>query len=279
VNIQEDRIPIHASRNQRSERKLDRTGSVNQYSLDDNLSTTTTGATTTLHYLFPLPSPQTRTGCWGTFPTPTGEHVERHFRQFEGGNGSLTVPVVDPLSLLAPDDVVIIMKIDTEGAELDIMHALLPALKAGRILNLMVELNKGVHNPATGQPEWPEWRRKGAWRAGQGEGGDTRGGIRRGVRRGGSRQPCNTPLRHHHPSPHARPTPSPPTPARADIVNSLTEVVEAGYTLLCAQYGKTASWGHTPGLTTRAEIEEFSLDGWRAANVWITRNIPGLPEQ
>ena len=56
-------------------------------------------------------------------------------------------------------------------------------------------------------------------------------------------------------------------------------MLEAGYTLLCAQYGKTPSWGHTPGLTTRAEIEELSLDGWRAANVWITRNIPGLPEQ
>ena len=58
-------------------------------------------------------------------------------------------------------DVVVMMKIDTEGAEFGIMRALLPAMRDGRILNILVEINKGV-TELDGKIHWPEWRHKGA---------------------------------------------------------------------------------------------------------------------
>jgi len=61
----------------------------------------------------------------------------------------------------AESDVVVMMKIDTEGAEFGIMRALLPAMRAGRILNMLVEINKGVTEP-NGEIHWPEWRHRGA---------------------------------------------------------------------------------------------------------------------
>lgn len=41
----------------------------------------------------------------------------------------------------------------------------MPALKAGRILNLLVEINKGVTDNEADGPHWPEWRKKGAWQS------------------------------------------------------------------------------------------------------------------
>lgn len=138
------------------------------------------------------------------------------------------MPVLDPQALLGDPatDVVVMMKIDTEGAECNILRGLLPALRAGRVLNLLVELNKGITDDATGDISWPEWR-------------------------------------------------------RLEIVDTLAEVAAAGYTVLCAQFGKTAAWGYSPQLKTRAQLDEFTRDGWRSANVWITRDFTGdeaLPE-
>lgn len=48
-----------------------------------------------------------------------------------------------------------------------------------------------------------------------------------------------------------------------------------GYTILCAQYGTTAAWHHTPALKTNADIIKFADDGWRAANIWIVRDLEG----
>lgn len=79
------------------------------------------------------------------------------------------MPVIDPLTLLGDPqaDVVVMMKIDTEGAEFGIMRALLPAMRDGRILNILVEINKGV-TEHDGKIHWPEWRHKGACAGGGG---------------------------------------------------------------------------------------------------------------
>ena len=66
-----------------------------------------------------------------------------------------------------------------------------------------------------------------------------------------------------------------------EIIDTLTQVAGAGYTILCAQFGKTAAWSYSPTLKSKQSIEEFAADGWRAANVWITRDFNGenpLPE-
>ena len=97
-----------------------------------------------------------RSGCWGTFPVPTGEHVKNHFKKFVGGNASIRVPVVDPNSLIGDDEVVVVMKIDTEGAELDILRALAPSLSSGRVLNVMAELNKKA--TVNGKEVYPKWK-------------------------------------------------------------------------------------------------------------------------
>jgi len=58
-------------------------------------------------------------------------------------------------------------------------------------------------------------------------------------------------------------------------------VAAQGMTILCAQYGKTVAWTYSPPLTTREAITEFAADGWRAANLWITRDFKDgdqLPE-
>jgi FkbM family methyltransferase len=116
-----------------------------------------------------------RTGCWGTFPVGEEQElaVQKHFGKLPGGNRTVRVPAVDPMSLLGDPqaDVVVLMKIDTEGAEFGILRALLPAMREGRILNILVEINKGVTED-DGKIHWPEWRHKGAlWGVGAGGGG------------------------------------------------------------------------------------------------------------
>jgi hypothetical protein len=159
-------------------------------------------------------------------------------------------------------------QIDTEGAELDILRALLPALDTGRILNLLVEINKGVDG-IDGQPTWPEWRKQGAC-------------ARCGVENGGVRAVCvcgGGVTRRAFDTEFRLASSNPPTIARhppwtrADIVDTLTAVASKGYTVLCAQSGKTAGWSYSPRLKSRAEIAEFVADGWRAANVWIAKDF------
>ena len=59
--------------------------------------------------------PQVRTGCWGTFPVEVAqvEKVQYYYGAFPGGNKTVDVPVVDPMSLLGDEstDVVVLMKV------------------------------------------------------------------------------------------------------------------------------------------------------------------------
>ena len=87
-----------------------------------------------------------RSGCWGTFPVPSGnaEYVKEHFSRFPGGNASALVPVINPNTLIGDKEIAVLMKLDTEGAEIGILRALAPSLASGKILNFMIEFNKGV---------------------------------------------------------------------------------------------------------------------------------------
>lgn len=79
-----------------------------------------------------------RSGCWGTWPQEGRGEVEGYYHKLAGGNATVSVPVLDPASLVGPDDVVVLMKIDVEGAEVVIMEGLFPLLDEGRVLNIMV---------------------------------------------------------------------------------------------------------------------------------------------
>lgn len=85
---------------------------------------------------------RTRSGCFGTWPYPESTVVREHWNQFQGGNGTTEVPMFDPASLISDSDLVLLLKVDTEGHEVDILRAMEPHLKAGRVLNIIVELNK-----------------------------------------------------------------------------------------------------------------------------------------
>ncbi len=66
-------------------------------------------------------------------------------------------------------------------------------------------------------------------------------------------------------------------------MDTLTDVAAQGMTILCAQYAKaSATWANSPGIKTRSQVVEFAADGWRSANLWITRDFAGddaLPEE
>ena len=133
------------------------------------------------------------------------EQVGDKWSKLKGGNLTINVPVVDPASLIGPDDLVPLLKIDVEGEgadsparsselcwvyrcvcvcvclaaervrhlpraaalaagqEVDVLYALEPHLKARRILNLMVELNKRSYDPnievrvCVRARQWQDW--------------------------------------------------------------------------------------------------------------------------
>ena len=87
-----------------------------------------------------------RTGCMGTWPAPDEDKVRTFYDAIPGGAAIKQVPLVDPASLITEQDLVVLAKIDIEGHEVDVLGALRPHLKAKRILNLMVELNKKAHS-------------------------------------------------------------------------------------------------------------------------------------
>jgi hypothetical protein len=87
------------------------------------------------------------TGCMGTWPIPLESKVIKFYDSLPGGNATVPVPVLDPSSLISDGDLVLLAKVDVEGAEVDVLYALEPHLRAGRILNLMVELNKRSYVP------------------------------------------------------------------------------------------------------------------------------------
>lgn len=81
-----------------------------------------------------------RSGCWGTWPQDGRGEVEGYYHKLQGGNATAVVRVRDPVTLFKPNDIVVLMKIDVEGAEVAIMEALYPMLAEGRVLNIMVRV-------------------------------------------------------------------------------------------------------------------------------------------
>lgn len=126
---------------------------------NDRHHRSTEAVTKTLHFgelPFVIPAPSKhreavplRTGCRGTFPAITKgelEDVKGYFQSTLGFDPTVKkIPVgfVDPSKILpSRDTVVILAKIDVEGFEGEVLSALEPMLKEGRIANIIIEFNK-----------------------------------------------------------------------------------------------------------------------------------------
>jgi hypothetical protein len=95
-----------------------------------------------------------RTGCRGTFPQIKPEelgHVKNFYLRTIGVDlteKKQKVGYIDPASVLpstgdaSKDPIVLLTKIDVEGFEDEVLDALEPLMKAGRIANIVMEINK-----------------------------------------------------------------------------------------------------------------------------------------
>jgi hypothetical protein len=127
-----------------------------------------------------------RTACTGTstqggwLPTPADEVRQSYTAQYNGSHAheeALAVPVVDLLSVVRhhapplrgdaamPDALVLLLKIDARGYEAKVLAGVRPLIAAGRVLNMLVRVNKQHSAAALGLRSAVDART--AWAAGR----------------------------------------------------------------------------------------------------------------